>query len=1033
MDNEFQQVSRRLAGLAAKRPGFALGLWGEPGIGKTHTALALLRNAPCQTRSVHATQALENIIQGFPRPKKLTLWLEKILERLANGEALETGMLNQALVALLAANSPIILHVEDLHETSIERLEFWQQLAQAISRTRGVGLIATSRVQPPEHLEAIRLTALTREESDALLESEAKSKLPSEALAWLFERAVGNPLFTLEFFRFLARLGSLWNDGQRWRWRTPERETMPVTVEALIEQMLRDTSSTHALEQALGAKAMLGLGASESLWAEVANLSLEEFKTVKHELEYQGVLVNAEFVHPLFREVLANGLSASQRQTFARRALEVLKDDPRAAAGFVKDAELEDQVALEWFLKAAQAASDAEDKIQAAQFKAKAVDYAVGEEKGRLALEAARELRHYDLRESARLAEVTLNIQENNKDAIFLRAEMLAIQGRNTEVQELLTRLSANEQSGSSWLIQQLRMLAARGDSVGVLKLCQDQPELLETGNPEICLRVAWALAEYGENTRAQIVAERGLAQPELTLDQRAGLLNVCGAALDNQGDYFKAEMLFSQVLTINQQIGHLRSIAAAYFNRGMSRKNLGLYHEMSADLLEVLRLTLEIGDGKRYAYTQAFLAGALIPFGEYEQAEEALLDSRNTLERLGISTYLLECETQLSVLYLAWHSSHGEMLALKYAQASLDHARHLGSPSSLVDSLFYAIQAHVSNGYVSKGLELAEEMFDLLKTIDASPYWYNAYFARATAFEADGQNEEAGVGFRKAIELTTNQLSIQTALLEIDRLTNDLEGARERMKWFEERGLKNGVNIALRYFPELALNTDAPASTSPEPHAHLEVLGSMQITLESQHTPVRGRKRQELLALLLEARISGRTEVSKLELVEKLYPDSDELQSNAGIRDVIYQVRSSLGDAAITTTTNGYSLGNLGSDIEEFLKDGDTKRWRGTYLEGLTLEGSDTVRESVYLALRSRAEALLEGDPVEVARLGRLLCEADPYDLEAVRLTLTGLRSGQNHRSLSRFYGAARARFLEIGEELPESWQVFLSPVTSH
>jgi hypothetical protein len=129
-------------------------------------------------------------------------------------------------------------------------------------------------------------------------------------------------------------------------------------------------------------------------------------------------------------------------------------------------------------------------------------------------------------------------------------------------------------------------------------------------------------------------------------------------------------------------------------------------------------------------------------------------------------------------------------------------------------------------------------------------------------------------------------------------------------------------------------------------------------------------------------------------------------------------------------TTMNGYALGNLKTDVETFLETGNTQLWRGVYLEGLLLETSDTVRESLYLALRTRAEALLETDPIEATRVGRLLCEADPYDLEALRLTATGLRAGQNHRSLSRFYDAARTRFLEIGEVLPARWQDFLTPI---
>ena len=136
-----QQLARRLTGLTARRSGLAVGLWGEPGIGKTYTALALLRATPYQSFTVHATQTLETIVLALPRPKKASIWLEQTLNRLLRGEPSEPGALLETFTALLSANAPLILHVEDLHEAEPERLEFWKQLALAVVRIRGVGLI----------------------------------------------------------------------------------------------------------------------------------------------------------------------------------------------------------------------------------------------------------------------------------------------------------------------------------------------------------------------------------------------------------------------------------------------------------------------------------------------------------------------------------------------------------------------------------------------------------------------------------------------------------------------------------------------------------------------------------------------------------------------------------------------------------------------------------------------------------------------------------------------------------------------------
>jgi tetratricopeptide (TPR) repeat protein len=1026
-----EQVAKRLKGLIIKRPGMALGLWGEAGIGKTHTTHNLLQEIPCKNLSQHATTSISNLARALPKPKKLAVWVTRIFEKLEGNQVLTTEQTTSAFGVVLSGIAPFILHLEDIHEANPEQLEWIVAMAKVITRLKGVALVVTSRSEPPEPFEALRLEKLDFEAVKNLLESEAQASLPTEAITWIHGKAAGNPLFTLEFFRFLARQGSLWNDGQRWRFRTPERETMPVTVEALIEQMLRDTASSPVLENVLCAKAILGLGVSEQLWAEVAGLTLEDLNALKQELEHHGVLSGNEFAHPLFREVVLAQMPGEQRQRFARRALEVLKDDPRVAAEFVKDAGLEDAQALGWFQRAAQAASNTGDKIQAARFKGKAVDYAEGEEKGRLALEVARELRPFDLRGSSRFVDIVLRIHPENNEAILLRANLFALEGRIFDSQEMLERLPENQKIGDKWLFLQLELFKNQGNDVGILKMCQEYPKLLETNDPVLCEKIAFSLASCGDNTRALLIAEHGLAQLELTPTQRGSLLMPYAFIFSNQGDHLRAEKLLTQALFLFQQDLNLRSVSAAYLNRAIVWESLSMYSNMIVDLTEVIKLYIDLGDMKHLAYAQAVLGGALIQFSEYEQAEELLLESWNTLKQVDAASYLIMCEIQLSLLYLNWSSANSEVLALKYAQSAVEHSRNLGNPQCLLESLFRLAEVLTSRGNGSRGFALSEEMFKLLETIDIAKDRSNAYFARAKAFEALGYFNQALDAFHQVLTLKGDLLSIQTTLLEIDRLTNNLEGARVRLAWFEERGLKNSVNIALRYFPALKTNSDhVPITATFKSIAHLEVLGSIQITLKGQTTPVRGRKRQELLALLLEARISGRSEVSKLELVDKLYPDADEIQANTGIYDVVYQLRSSLGESALTTTANGYALGNLKTDVETFLETGNTRLWRGVYLEGLLLETSDTVRESVYLALRTRAEALLETNPSEVIRVGRLLCEADPYDLEALRLTVTGLRAGQNHRSLSRFYDSARTRFLEIGEVLPARWQDFLTQI---
>jgi hypothetical protein len=354
-----------------------------------------------------------------------------------------------------------------------------------------------------------------------------------------------------------------------------------------------------------------------------------------------------------------------------------------------------------------------------------------------------------------------------------------------------------------------------------------------------------------------------------------------------------------------------------------------------------------------------------------------------------------------------------------------------MGNPRLLREVLLDSAFAQTKAGHPERALTLIAEAEGLAKEAGNSPHdTLQTLWARGLAWGALGDQGAAREALQHALKMAQElHLGVDEHKigLELDRITANLEEARVRLQWFEERGLLNGAHLARRYFP--ALNRE-PTSANPPPQAllQLEVLGSMQWTLEGQREAVRGQKRKELLAALLEARLAGRGEVSKLELLDGLYRGEDEEKTVSSLKELIHSVRSLLGASAILTTSSGYALGPaIGSDVEAFLHTGDPRLWRGVYLEGLS-PFYESVRESVYLALRTRAQALLEADPKEAARLGRILLEADPYDLEALRLTLEALRRSGNHKSLGRLYQEARQRMLEVGETLPEHWQGFLT-----
>jgi hypothetical protein len=211
-----------------------------------------------------------------------------------------------------------------------------------------------------------------------------------------------------------------------------------------------------------------------------------------------------------------------------------------------------------------------------------------------------------------------------------------------------------------------------------------------------------------------------------------------------------------------------------------------------------------------------------------------------------------------------------------------------------------------------------------------------------------------------------------------------------------------------------------------------LEVLGPVRLT-NGETKPINGRKRQALLAYLLEARIAGRPEVSKIELIDALHPDVEEPRALNALRVEVHEIRAQLNPDVIVTTATGYKLGEIETDAETFLHTRDTQLWRAAYLEGISFERDD---DSGYQALTGTLHAcaleLLDSNPLETVRVMRLLVEMEPFDLEYLRSKLMALRAASNHRGLGRAYNKARVRLHEVGESLPGAWTDFLNGTSS-
>ncbi len=1019
------QLMPQLRAVAAKRRGLALGLWGDPGVGKTWTAQQLLAGLSCRSATFHAAKPLEQIALALPRPSKLPTWSKAALARLRRGEGLDPAATVDALGALLAALAPIILHLEDLHEVEAAQLKLLQTLVLSTIRIKGVGLLVASRTPPPAPFEAVRLEGLSAQEARALLESEVGAALPEAATDWVYGRAVGNPLFTLEYLRHLARQGYLWNDAQRWRWRNPPEGTIPTTIEALLERLIAQVSSGPPRD-ALEAAALLPAGAPVTLWSEVTGLSGKTLEAAKTALERLGLFQAGAFAHPLFREVTLQSLTLSRRRELSRRALAALEDDPQNAANFVADAGLEREGAVHLLKRAATAAREGNNLGRAAQLLAQAAACSSGAARAELALEAASSGLEVGYARVVPLIEGALPHLEDPSDALLMLAEAWALEGRREEMGEVLARLPQAARESPNWLTRYLKLLFTSSDFAQLIRVWNEHPRFQSEADPTTVYRVAYALVDNGQLEPARALVREHLERKGLTAGDTAGLLDICAMVAFYEGNSERADAFFTEALALYRRTDSWDGVANTLRNRALNRLQMGLYRESLPSFKEALAIYAERGRGLHYAQTLAMVSDPYIELGEYERAEETLHEALEMFGRAEPQPFLVNSLANLAVLYTDWQPPHGWLLANKHGERGLRVARELTSVPHVALAAVVASSAATFAGDAARGLELADEARQIAQEIGFQETLAKAELAVGLALAALGRTPEALDALREGARVAAtygNVLDTHKIGLELDRLTGNLEGARERLIWFEERGLLNGVNRAKRYFPELASKR---AETQTGKTACLEVLGPIRVVRAGSAEGVRGEKRRQLLAMLLEARIGGRSEVDQLTLLDTLYPGEPEAAAATALKQLVFQLRKGLGDGVIVRTPDGYALGALVSDAEAFLKGGDTGLWRGVYLGDVSTSG-ETVRDALYYALKTRSSEVLERDPAEAARLGRILMDAEPYDVEVLRLTLKALRQDGNLRAAEKLYREGYKRLLEVGERLPESWRDFL------
>jgi tetratricopeptide (TPR) repeat protein len=1010
--------------------GTALGVKGEAGIGKSASVRQIFANLPCGRLTVPAAAEPHRLSVLLPRPDHpLPEWIDETLFHPRKATPVPAQRFAEALHGFFARLVPFVVHVEDLHETSPWMLEVWTHFAQLACRTKGLGVIASSRQALPEPFEVVTLSGLNLEETRRLLNASLAASLPAEVVSWIQERTAGNPLFSLEYTQYLLKQQALWYDGRSWHWREPRDERLPHVVSSIIATKLEAiTERESTAESTQMRRWLLELALLPDTVLEGRSLSDEE-RAFRTRLQVEGIWDGQVFTHPLYREALQQDLWFTERRAVARTHLETsIALAPQDAMRVVNAADLPQSEKLEAWRRLSRSAQTQSDLVTAGR----ALETVMPQLSPTECFQAAQWLEGVDLESSLRLLEAAHAAAPKNPLYAVHLARLQLQKLRHKSAFELLSSVSA----GTDLELLRLRLLSEalfqKGDFKGVIELWRTHPELTQALSNSVSNYLI-ALQRLGQYEEAFAECEWFLARTTLP-KLRASLINIKGLFFFAKASVHEAAQCFLEALRCLKPFVETHENAQQYDeasllrlriygNLGVSYGFLGKRVEEIQIYRENLSLAQRRGTSSLLITSHNSLGQALMLAGEYEAAETQLLEARALYETTHGTNAALAVEANLCFLYLEWQPPLGATLALYHARKGLLLARQVCDPHELSRAMTSWVRAEIAHGNLETATTLATELRLYADQFQTLQLRISARWVEGLLLEQRGEISEAIAAFQEMVYLAETHPSWyhrERWALELDRLTNDETTICARLERLRGLGAeaKGLLHVSQRYFPQhFDTTVSQPVTTSGQ----FEVLGVMR--LNGRPVPPSQKKTRRLLEVLLEARLLRRGGLDKLQLVDRLYPDVPEPEAIVALRQVVSRVRKTFGENTIIFTEGRYTLG-VTSDAERFLETRDVSLWRGAFLTP-TPSLSETAH-GLYRALIQEMHRATPTNPSLAAGAARVLLKAYPLEEGDLRAALVVVSDAD----VEPLYAMQRKHWAQLGVDLPERSSVFLETV---
>jgi tetratricopeptide (TPR) repeat protein len=702
-------------------------------------------------------------------------------------------------------------------------------------------------------------------------------------------------------------------------------------------------------------------------------------------------------------------------QFAARRLLQIAP--PNMTASLLSLAQLEAPEARAMLEKAIIELEEHQQVRQALYLKVQVLELMNSPERARLAFDLALELVLYDPKVAIGLLDMAIQAPDVMVEALLKKASWLAALGLfedGKRILELLPKKLTPEQLRRK-ILAEIDVLFAKQDVVSyrkTIELWENHPEVHDLADAFDYRNISNAYRVVGNLEKAWHWIEVVQSLPSNSLTSQTLILNtICNLYKQEKRfpEAIKAAergiaLLEARVETHQADANELRQYEALWANLASSYTWAKQFQKalMAAQTSIGVTITFNLGNPMT---AELNLASALQRLGQFDQAEFYYLEHLPfVLTNHPAITPIIYLH--LMVLYSQRAGSLDQMLALKYARGLQQITAE--TTDFYKESSFKLIELEARFG----NLEIAEQILIELQQKTGVLPWQQAFIL-------ERQNSQSAavktlLDARNAPQFNEEKDVIELELIRITqdrKLALDLE---ERLKKQELGGL---LFVLHRYMPDLEQTAPIPSVTATFRIANL---GSLQFERDGVNIKYKAEKGRDLLGLLSELRLLKQSEISQLELLDLLYPNLEENAAISALQQLIYRLRTSLGQNVIVRTPIGYALGaDVQTDAETFLQTADSGLWRGVWLADVGGGRDSMARNRIYQALTTFIENTLLKMPLEAARLALIWLEAEPYEIQAVMLARDALLAAGDALGADRVYNQAQVRFHEVGVQL--------------